>query len=70
MRRFTNEDYIVRLPAGMRACEIGNLSVWCREAGVLFGVISVPTTTFVSSSYMATEILYMDRLINLMISLH
>ena len=48
MRRHTNEDIIVPLPEGISACDIGNLTIWCRQANVIFGKIPIPTTTFVS----------------------
>ena len=48
MDRFTNEGIVVTLPQGMNACDIGNLTVWCRQASVLFGQIEVPRSTFVS----------------------
>ena len=51
MRRFTNEGIVLTLPEGMSTCDIGSLTVWCRQAGVIFGQIDIPRTTFVRVLY-------------------
>lgn len=49
MREYNNEDILVTLPDGQNTCQIGVLSIWCRQAQVLFATISVPRTTFVNN---------------------
>ena len=39
----------VDLPAGMNVCDIGTLTVWCRQVGVIFSVLPIPDATFVST---------------------
>ncbi len=42
-----NIELQVELPPGMSVCDIGTLTVWCREVGVIFSVLPIPDATFV-----------------------
>ena len=48
-RRFTNEDFMVTLPAGVDACDIGTITIWCQPFCAIFTRLAIPSSTFVSA---------------------
>ena len=47
MEPYINEKFMVTLPEGTSTCDIGTLTVWCRQATVLFSRIAIPRSAFV-----------------------
>ncbi|XP_064398937.1 neurogenic locus notch homolog protein 3-like [Halichondria panicea] len=42
-RSYFNEDFLVPLPEGVDACDIGTFTIWCEPFTVFFAVFSFPT---------------------------
>ena len=47
-RSFNNEDIMVTLPAGVDACDIGTITIWCQPFRAIFTRLAIPRNTFVS----------------------
>ena len=43
-----NIELRVDLPPSMSVCDIGTLTVWCRQASVIFSTLPIPAAAFVS----------------------
>ncbi len=51
-RSYFNEDFLVPLPEGVDACDIGTFTIWCEPFTVFFAVFSFPTERiFVSEAW-------------------
>lgn len=45
---YTNENFTVNLQDGVKACDVGYFTIWCRQARQLFTQIEIPQDLFVS----------------------
>ena len=53
-RRYTNEQLVVEVPAGVTVCDMGSLTVWCQPFFATFSRITIPRSLFVSTTYVGT----------------
>ena len=47
-RRYNNEDFRLEFPAGVTACDMGAITIWCEPFFATFSRITVPRSLFVS----------------------
>ena len=47
-RRYNNEEFRLEFPAGVTACDMGAITIWCEPFFATFSRITVPRTLFVS----------------------
>ena len=56
-RRFNRETVIFPLPPGVKMCDIGNITIWCRYANQFFTIIEIPPSIFTTNRTLAYDCL-------------